>query len=35
MAEQFNAVLNGNASPEEAITTLQENLQGIADQAPE
>ncbi len=35
MAEQFNAVVNGNATPEEAITTLQENLQGIADQAPE
>jgi multiple sugar transport system substrate-binding protein len=34
MAEQFNAALNGNVSPEEAISTLQENLQGIADQAP-
>ncbi len=34
MAEQFNAALNGDVSPEEAITTLQENLQGIADQAP-
>lgn len=35
MAQQFNAVLNGNTSPEDAISTLQENLQNIADQAPE
>ncbi len=34
MAEQFNANLNDDVSPEEAIGTLQEQLQGIADQAP-
>jgi multiple sugar transport system substrate-binding protein len=34
MAEQFNASLNGDVSPEEAIQTLQESLQSIAEQAP-
>ncbi|MGH3086025.1 MAG: ABC transporter substrate-binding protein [Rubrobacteraceae bacterium] len=34
MSEQFTAVLNGDVSPEEAISTLQENLQNIADQTP-
>lgn len=34
MAEQFNASLNGDVSPEEAIGTLQEQLQSIAEQAP-
>jgi multiple sugar transport system substrate-binding protein len=34
MAEQFNASLKGDASPEEAIGTLQEQLQSIAEQAP-
>jgi multiple sugar transport system substrate-binding protein len=34
MAEQFNASLGGDVSPEEAISTLQEQLQSIADQAP-
>jgi multiple sugar transport system substrate-binding protein len=34
MAEQFNASLNGDVSPEEAIQTLQESLQNIAEQAP-
>ena len=34
MAEQFNASLGGDVPPEEAIGTLQEQLQNIADQAP-
>ena len=34
MAEQFNASLKGDVSPEEAIGTLQEQLQSIAEQAP-
>ena len=34
MAEQFNASLKGDVSPEEAASTLQEQLQNIADQAP-
>jgi multiple sugar transport system substrate-binding protein len=33
MAEQFNAVVKGSASPEQAASTLQEELQNIADQA--
>ena len=32
MAEQFNATLKGDVSPQEAASTLQEQLQGIADQ---
>ena len=34
MAEQFNASLNGDVPPEEAVATLQQQLQGIAEQAP-
>jgi multiple sugar transport system substrate-binding protein len=34
MAEQFNASLKGDVSPEEAASTLQQQLQDIADQAP-
>ena len=34
MAEQFNAALSGDAPPQEAIGTLQKELQSIADQAP-
>ncbi|MDQ3864724.1 MAG: extracellular solute-binding protein, partial [Actinomycetota bacterium] len=34
MQEQFNSSLNGDASPQEAIGTLQQQLQKIADQAP-
>jgi multiple sugar transport system substrate-binding protein len=34
MAEQFNASLGGDVPPEEAISTLQQQLQDIADQAP-
>lgn len=33
MGEQFNASLNGDISPEEAVTTLQTELQDIVDQA--
>lgn len=32
MAEQFNASLKGDVSPNEAVQTLQEELQNIADQ---
>ncbi len=34
MAEQFNASLQGDVPPEEAVKTLQQQLQDIADQAP-
>jgi hypothetical protein len=34
MQEQFNSSLKGDVPPEEAIGTLQEQLQKIADQAP-
>ncbi len=34
MAEQFNASLKGDVPPEEAVGTLQEQLQSIAEQAP-
>ena len=34
MAEQFNASLQGDATPEEAASTLQQQLQNIAEQAP-
>ncbi|MDQ3865153.1 MAG: ABC transporter substrate-binding protein, partial [Actinomycetota bacterium] len=34
MQEQFNSSLKGDASPEEAVQTLQEQLQKIADQTP-
>jgi multiple sugar transport system substrate-binding protein len=34
MAEQFNASLSGDTPPQEAISTLQKELQSIADQAP-
>jgi multiple sugar transport system substrate-binding protein len=34
MAEQFNASLSGDTEPQQAISTLQTELQGIADQAP-
>jgi multiple sugar transport system substrate-binding protein len=34
MAEQFNASLSGDTPPQEAIGTLQKELQSIADQAP-
>jgi multiple sugar transport system substrate-binding protein len=34
MAEQFNQSLKGDVTPEEAVSTLQEQLQNIADQAP-
>ena len=33
MAEQFNATLNGDASAQESISTLQKELQDIADQS--
>ena len=33
MAEQFNAALKGEVSPEEAVKTLQEQLQQIVEQA--
>jgi len=33
MAEQFNAGLKGEVSPEEAVKTLQEQLQQIVEQA--
>ena len=33
LGEQFNAVLNGDVSPEEGAGTLQQQLQSIADQA--
>jgi multiple sugar transport system substrate-binding protein len=32
MADQFNASLNGEVSPEEALTTLQEELEEIVQQ---
>ncbi len=32
MAQRFNASLNGNVEPEEAVEGLQEDLQGIVDQ---
>jgi multiple sugar transport system substrate-binding protein len=34
MAEEFNAVLGGDSEPQQAISTLQKELQSIADQAP-
>ena len=34
MAEQFNANISGDISPQEAVSTLQNQLQSIADQAP-
>jgi multiple sugar transport system substrate-binding protein len=34
MAEQFNASLNDDVTPEQAIQTLQEQLQNIVEQAP-
>jgi len=34
MAEQFNASLSGDTPPPQAISTLQKELQSIADQAP-
>jgi multiple sugar transport system substrate-binding protein len=34
MAEQFNASLKGDVAPEEAASTLQQQLQNIAEQAP-
>ena len=34
MAEEFNAVLGGDTEPQQAISTLQKELQSIADQAP-
>ncbi len=34
MAEQFNSSLSGDVSPQEAVGTLQTQLQNIADQAP-
>jgi multiple sugar transport system substrate-binding protein len=33
MAEQFNALLNGEVPPEEVVGTLREQLQGIAERA--
>jgi len=33
MAEQFNRAYKGDVSPEEAVRTLQSELQQIADQA--
>jgi len=33
LAAQFNAALSGDVSPEEAVKTLQEELQAISDQA--
>ncbi len=33
MSEQFSAAFKGNVSPEQAVKTLQEELQSIADQA--
>ncbi len=32
MAEQFNAALKGDVTPEQAIKTLQSELQGIIEQ---
>jgi multiple sugar transport system substrate-binding protein len=34
MAEEFNGVLGGDTQPQQAISTLQSELQKIADQAP-
>jgi multiple sugar transport system substrate-binding protein len=34
MAEEFNAALGGDTEPQQAISTLQKELQSIADQAP-
>jgi multiple sugar transport system substrate-binding protein len=34
MSEEFNAVLGGDTEPQQAISTLQKELQSIADQAP-
>jgi multiple sugar transport system substrate-binding protein len=34
MSEEFNAVLGGDTSPQQAISTLQTELQKIADQSP-
>jgi multiple sugar transport system substrate-binding protein len=34
MAEEFNAVLGGDTEPQQAISSLQKELQKIADQAP-
>ena len=34
MAEQFNANISGDIPPQEAVSTLQTQLQSIADQAP-
>jgi trehalose/maltose transport system substrate-binding protein len=34
MSEEFNAALGGDTSPQQAISTLQKELQSIADQAP-
>jgi multiple sugar transport system substrate-binding protein len=34
MAEEFNSSLGGDTEPQQAISTLQEELQKIADQAP-
>ncbi len=34
MAEEFNALLGGDTEPQQAISTLQTELQKIADQAP-
>jgi trehalose/maltose transport system substrate-binding protein len=35
MAEQFNMALKGDVSPEEAVKSLQQELQSIANQAEE
>ena len=32
MAEQFNAALGGDVPPDQAVQTLQENLQQIAEE---
>jgi hypothetical protein len=34
MAEQFNASLSGDTEPQQAISTLQTELQKITEQAP-
>ena len=34
MSEEFNSVLGGDTEPQQAISTLQKELQSIADQAP-
>jgi hypothetical protein len=31
MQEQFSSTLSGDVSPDEAVSTLQESLQGIID----